>query len=81
MHPDIQLVIEILAVGVLVAIVGFICSTALMYAFVTNFNITNYHFWWQVLLSYFVTGCLVHGICQATGINKWYCKNGAACRR
>lgn len=28
-----------------------------------------------------ITGMLVHIICEFTGINKWYCRNGFACRR
>lgn len=79
MHKDLQLLLEILSVGALTAIIGFICSTSLMYAFSDNFSIKKYHFWWQVLLSYFLTGCLIHFICQVTGINRWYCENGVAC--
>ena len=71
---------EILAVGVATAIIGFLVSTLLMYVFVKDFSTKKYHFWWQVILSYFITGCLVHVLCQITGINKWYCKNGVACK-
>ncbi len=28
----------------------------------------------------FITGVIVHIICEIVGLNKWYCKNGAACR-
>jgi hypothetical protein len=79
MFNDMQFLLEVLSVGVLTAIIGFICSTALMYAFTDNFSFEKYHFWWQVLLSYFLTGCLIHIICQVSGINKWYCENGVAC--
>jgi ABC-type antimicrobial peptide transport system permease subunit len=75
-----QLLLEVLIVGLITALVGFIVSTALMYVFVKKFSQKKYHFWWQVALSYFITGCLVHLLCQATGANRWYCKNGAACR-
>jgi hypothetical protein len=27
----------------------------------------------------FLTGALVHIICEIVGLNKWYCKNGSAC--
>jgi multisubunit Na+/H+ antiporter MnhE subunit len=73
-------VYEILAVGLSTAIIGFIISTMLMYVFVKDFSKKSYHFWWQVMLSYFITGCLVHILCQVTGVNKWYCKNGVACK-
>ena len=28
----------------------------------------------------FFTGVLVHLICEVVGLNKWYCRNGVACR-
>lgn len=31
-------------------------------------------------LSLFFTGFFVHILCELLGINKWYCKNGAACK-
>jgi len=30
-------------------------------------------------ISLFLTGVLAHIFCEVTGINKWYCKHGAAC--
>ena len=30
--------------------------------------------------SLFVTGFLIHILCEYFGINKWYCKNGSACK-
>ena len=70
-----KFVYEIIAVGVLTAILGFIISTLLMYTFTDNFTFKKYKFWWQVILSLFLTGCLIHVICEYSGINKWYCKN------
>ena len=29
----------------------------------------------------FFIGMLAHIICEYTGINKWYCSNGVACRK
>lgn len=79
MNSKAQLLLEILAVGALTAVIGFICSTAMMYAFTDNFSMERYHFWWHVLLSYFLTGCIIHFLCQVTGVNRWYCNNGVAC--
>jgi hypothetical protein len=31
-------------------------------------------------ISLFLTGFLIHLFCEMSGINKWYCKNGAACK-
>lgn len=27
----------------------------------------------------FITGIIVHILCEIVGLNRWYCKNGAAC--
>jgi hypothetical protein len=32
-----------------------------------------------VTLSYFLTGCVVHFLCEISGLNGWYCKHGHAC--
>ena len=32
-------------------------------------------------ISLFLTGFLVHLLCEFTGINGWYCKNGRACKK
>ena len=32
-------------------------------------------------LALFIIGMLIHIICEFTGINKWYCKNGHACSK
>lgn len=74
-----HLIIESLLVGLGVAIFGFIISTLMMYTD-KNFSFKKYHFWWQIILSYFVTGFLFHLIAELLKINKWYCKHGNACQ-
>ena len=32
-------------------------------------------------LSLFLTGFSIHLLCEITGLNKWYCKNGFACKK
>ena len=32
-------------------------------------------------ITLFVTGFLAHLFCEFSGINKWYCSNGFACKR
>jgi hypothetical protein len=71
--------IEALSVGLLTSIIGFIISTLFMIP-QKRFNFKTYTFWPWILLSYFITGFLIHLICQFSGINKWYCKNGNACK-
>lgn len=73
-----KLIVEALVVGLITGIVGLIISTAFMLPS-KDFSL-NYHFWTQVLVSFFLTGFLIHLICEATGINKWYCKHGNACK-
>ncbi len=36
--------------------------------------------WGFLALVFFITGVLIHIICEATQINKWYCTHGNACR-
>jgi H+/Cl- antiporter ClcA len=72
-------IIEALIVGVVTAVVGFIISTALMYARNSDFSLKKYNFWPYVLFGYFITGFIIHLIFQWTGGNAWYCKHGDAC--
>jgi len=71
---------EVIVVGLMTALVGFIISSLMMVLLAKDFSVKKYHFWWQVFLSYFITGCLIHLLCEASGINHWYCSNGVACR-
>ena len=72
---------EAIIVGLFTSIFGFIVSTIIMYMSDKNFSIEKYNFWKYILLSYFITGFLFHITCQITGINKWYCVNGDACKK
>ena len=33
----------------------------------------------KIEMSLFLTGFFLHLICEYSGINRWYCKNGNAC--
>jgi hypothetical protein len=70
-----QLLNEILVVGFLTAIIGMIVSYLMM-----GQRSKDFKHWDQVGLSYFITGMLIHIMCEFTNINKWYCKNGNACK-
>ena len=74
-------IIEAFIVGILTSIFGFIISTSIMYFSNKNFSIEKFHFWKSVLFSYFITSFLFHIVCEITGINKWYCVNGNACKK
>ena len=78
-----SLLVEAIFVGVLVVIVG----TAVGYvvgrfasvdlpAVCKKWN--KYH---AMEISLFLTGFFVHIICEYVGLNRWYCKNGRACKK
>ena len=71
---------EAFIVGIFTSIFGFIISTIIMYFSDKNFSIEKYHFWKFVFLGFFITGFLFHITCEITGVNKWYCVNGNACK-
>lgn len=65
--------IEALIFGLITAIIGFIIATSLM--FLNNdFELKNYHFWFRVMIGYFITGFLLYIIFEYTGIKKRYCE-------
>ena len=72
-----QLFIEAFVVGIITVIVG----TAVSYLF---FNVRKGKQSWKrnygMEIALFLTGVFIHLICEFTGINKWYCKNGNACK-
>lgn len=75
-----NLFVEALVVGVITAVAGFIISTLFMLTS-EEFSWKKYHFWPQVLLSYFITGMVLHLGFEFFGANKWYCRHGTACKQ
>lgn len=73
-----QLIFEAFVVGILAAIFGFVISTAIMFLN-PEFSFEKYKFWPQVLISYFLTGVLLHFAFEFAGANAWYCNKGYAC--
>ena len=63
------LIIEAIIVGLIVIVIGCIIS----------------HFLGRScdqkqIITLFLTGVITHVLCEITGANKWYCKNGHACQ-
>jgi len=76
-----KLLIEAFFVGILTVIVGNI-----MGAFVGSLMkvdlpeiCKDWNRYYTMEISLFLTGFFIHIICELSGINKWYCKNGLAC--
>lgn len=59
----IQLSIEAIAVGIMLVIVMTMMQKTTL----------------DPILIMFLSGIIVHLGCEATGLNKWYCTNGASC--
>lgn len=70
-----QLLLEVCIVGLLNLIIGGLVSVIFMGLEKTK----NFSHWPSVLASYFITGVLIHLLCEFSGLNKKYCKSGNAC--
>ena len=68
-----RLLIEAVAVGVLVVLLGYVVIYV-MESMKLKMNRDK-----QMIIGFFVLGALTHLVCEFTGVNKWYCKNGHAC--
>lgn len=80
-NKTLRLLIEAGAVGIITIVVGYVITWIL-----SNFSIEakNVNKEWNkthiMELSLFLTGACIHLLCEVTGINSWYCKNGLACQ-
>jgi hypothetical protein len=77
-----MLLLEACVVGVLTVIVGSVVGYLLGMLF--SNNLPKICKEWNknhiMELSLFITGFIIHILCELSGINGWYCKNGNACR-
>lgn len=77
-----KLIIEAVCVGILTVIVGTLVSKVII-AIIKNktpsTDLNNRKYYME--LGLFLTGVIIHLLCEITGINKWYCKNGNACSK
>tara|TARA_B100001559_G_C16054624_1_gene418581 strand:+ start:237 stop:476 length:240 start_codon:yes stop_codon:yes gene_type:complete len=76
-----RIALESLVVGVMTVIVGSIVGYLL--AKIVSVDLPKICKEWNKFhvmeISLFLTGVIIHLLCEVSGINKWYCKNGAAC--
>lgn len=70
------LFVELIFVGIITSIIGFIISYVTMKINNPKFK---FDYWNSLILTFFITGILIHLICEYFGINKYYCAYGNAC--
>ena len=77
-----NLLIEALFVGVVTVIIGNLAGYIIGTLLKVDLPIVckDWNKYYTMELSLFLTGVLVHLLCEYTGINKWYCKHGIACK-
>jgi ABC-type spermidine/putrescine transport system permease subunit I len=68
-----MLLMEAIAVGILVVLLGYVV-VYFMETMKLKMNKDK-----QMIIGFFMLGFLTHILCEFTGVNKWYCKNGRAC--
>lgn len=77
-----QVFVEAIVVGIVLVIIGIIVNAMLPKYFKVDLpdSCKDWNKKHAMEISLFLTGFTAHLLFEATGINKWYCKNGAACK-
>tara|TARA_B100000131_G_C17559750_1_gene386247 strand:- start:11 stop:253 length:243 start_codon:yes stop_codon:yes gene_type:complete len=79
----VRLLVEAVAVGLILVVVGTLVSWVVGRMMGTDLPPVckdwNKNYVMEICL--FLSGVIVHLLCEFSGLNKWYCKNGFACRR
>lgn len=78
-----KLLIEAVVVGVVVVIMGTLVTWLLGNTFSVDLPpvCKDWNKNYVMEISLFLTGVITHLVFEFAGINKWYCKNGNACRK
>jgi ABC-type antimicrobial peptide transport system permease subunit len=78
-----QLIIEAIVVGIVMMVIGNIVGYFVGKQFATDLPPVckdwNKNYLMEICL--FLTGFIGHLLFELIGANKWYCKNGYACKR
>lgn len=67
-----QLIVEAILVGIILI---FVSAPIMHLARGINFPVPEKYY-----IATFVSGVVVHLLCEATGLNKYYCSSGSACK-
>jgi nucleoside recognition membrane protein YjiH len=70
---------EALYVAIIVSVFGTIV-TYFMLLWENSSKIHSSDHWKNIIISFFITGFLVHLTAEYTGVNQWYCNHGYACQ-
>lgn len=82
MNKYVVLLIEAIFIGIITVIVGQLVSNAFGVVLKNSDLPEECKSWnknYVMEKSLFLTGFMTHLLCQAFGINGWYCKHGIAC--
>ena len=83
MNANSGIIIEALFVGIITIIIGHLSRYLLNKFYNVEEKVSIYDDWNKNYImeqKLFITGFLTRVICQISGINQWYCKNGIACK-
>ena len=84
MNANSVIIIEAMFVGIITVIIGHLSRYLLNLYYNVEEKVSIYESWNKNYImekQLYVTGLLIHIICQLSGINHWYCKNGVACKK
>tara|TARA_Y100000389_G_C17468992_1_gene528500 strand:- start:5965 stop:6219 length:255 start_codon:yes stop_codon:yes gene_type:complete len=82
-----QLIYEASSVGVMTVLFGNVIACVLDFAILspklkTKLPLmTSRDNFYQMGILLFLTGVSIHLFCELVGLNRWYCKEGFACKR
>ena len=77
-----NIIVEAIVVGVVIVIVGTVVSALVGMVLGTDLPpvCRDWNKNYAMEMSLFLTGALSHLLFEYTGANKWYCRNGIACK-
>lgn len=78
----VNLLIEAIVVGLVITVVGSIISWLIRFVWKSSVpeNCKDWNKYYVMEIALFLTGFLSHLLFEGAGLNKWYCKNGFACK-